>query len=80
MSQSNERPCHWKDCENKASKHVTYNYQPGEIEFVSDRGAKIPFLLHHANLCDTHVSELGKLYSDVNEVELGRCTSNCPIA
>jgi hypothetical protein len=78
MSQSKERSCEWKDCTDTASKHVTYNYQSGEIEFVSDRGSKIPFSLHHADLCDMHLSELKKHYTDVHERELGYCSESCP--
>jgi hypothetical protein len=79
MSQSNMRSCNWNDCADMASKHVTYNYQVGEIQSVSEHESTIPISIHHANLCDSHVSELRKHHPDVNERDLGSCSETCPI-
>ena len=79
MSQSIERPCQWQDCTDNASRHVTYNYQVGEIWSPSEQESRIPISIHHVNLCDSHLAELQERYHDVNQMDLGSCSGTCPV-
>ena len=68
MEQSNEHPCQWDNCANRASKRVTYDRQTGEVENEGNVG-RFPIKWTEADLCELHISEARKHYSDVGEVE-----------
>jgi hypothetical protein len=79
MSQTIERACQWQDCTDNASRHVTYNYQVGEIFSPSEWESRIPISVHHANLCNSHLSELQERFHDVHDMDLGACANTCPV-
>jgi len=79
MSQLVERPCQWQYCSENASRHVTYNYQVGEIFSPNERESRIPISVHHADFCDSHLSELQERFHDVNDIDLGSCSNTCPV-
>ncbi len=71
MSQSNERPCEWGGCTNAASKRVSYNSSVSGITGnVTNKGYELLAPPAPMNLCDIHISELRKQYSDVVERDI----------
>lgn len=61
--------CGWPNpkCDNEATQHVIYGERSEELPSDDERGVlgKIGLRRHQADLCDKHVDELKKSYTDV---------------
>ena len=71
MTQSNQ-PCEWGGgCDNTATKRVYYNSSvSGFTGNVTGKGYELLAPPAPLNLCDSHISELRRQYSDVEEEPL----------
>jgi hypothetical protein len=71
MSEPNDHPCEWGACTAAASKRVAYNRTVSGITGkVTAKGYELLAPPAPMNLCDSHILELRKQYSDVEEREL----------
>jgi hypothetical protein len=76
--QTGRRSCQQPGCTDEATRHATFNEQPLGIVETNEPGIFPGLRVGHADLCDPHLSELQKRFSDVTVKAGWQCTPECP--